>query len=265
MRKAGVGNPRLSIPSGRESAVHDSVHSITEVDDSQQFFQLNMLERGLYATFLASDTQAARYGSYFREYGVTPVLNAWNALVKDDHFRAETGSNPTKYVRSTGAPEKLQACLDIYREVRDPTWVNHQQLTRTLERHLKAFLKVAGRDALEIFRRGLEAQKNGWARGKKVDLVNLLTNDKVIRFAEMTAPAASTSAGMVYRLSLSQPDSRLPRSHSYAIRVDARRNGTVEGYVFPEGNPRAGVTTKVPAKAVATLLRDWTTYQQQHS
>ncbi len=245
--------------------MNDNVHTITEVDRSQQFFNLNMLERGLYATFLASDKETARYGTYFKEYGVMPVLNALNALVKDKHFRAETTVNPTKYTRSKGTlTETMEACLAIYQEVRDPAWANHKTVTRTLEKSLKAFIKQTGKDALDVFRRGLTAQKNGWARGKKLDLVNLMTNDKIIRLAEAIAPTPTTS-GMVYRLSLSQPDPRLPKCSSYAIRVDAKRNGTVEGYVFPEGNPNEGVTTKVPAKAVATPLRDWTTYQQQHA
>jgi hypothetical protein len=71
--------------------------------------------------------------------------------------------------------------------------------------------------------------------------------------------------GMVYRLNTSKPDPRLPTSTSYAIRVDTRNNGTLHGFVFPEGQPNHGILTTIPAKAITTQLQDWGTYQKQHA
>jgi hypothetical protein len=273
MKKAGVAFPGFLFPLAGSNFVNSHVNSIICIEKSQPFENLNMLERGLYATFLTETASINEYATLYREYGVATVMNAINALLADGHFRAETGSRPVKYARSQPKPKKSKSlspeflgdCLRVYKEVRDPNWVNHNTVTRALQKALTGFVNQVGQDnALDILKRGLIAQKNGWAKDRKVDFMNLLTNDKVIRFGEPTN-TTDTPEGMVYRLSISKPDPRLPTSTSYAIRVDARNNGTLHGFVFPEGQPNAGVITTIPAKAITTQLQDWSTYQQQHA
>jgi hypothetical protein len=244
--------------------MNDVVHTISNFPNGQRILNLNMLERGLYITILL--TPDIDFAQLYSEYGVTSSLNAINALIEDGYFRAETGSKPVRYTRVTDQPDKmLEECLRVYQEVRDPAWVSHHRMTRTLEKALKSFIKQAGRDAPDLLRIGLEGQKNDWARGKKLDLVNLLSNDKVLRYADRRQTTVATTEGMVYRLSVSKPDPRLPPASSYAMRVDARQNGSVEGYVFPEGHPQRGVSTTLPARALSTPLRDWSAYQEQYA
>jgi hypothetical protein len=273
MKKAGVAFPGFLFPLAGSNFVNDDVNSIICIEKSQPFENLTMLERGLYATFLSEATSINAYATLYKQYGVPAVTNAINALLVDGHFRAEKGSRPVRYERSPRkkksaalSDELLNDCLRVYQEVRDPHWVNHNTVTRALKKALTAFVQQVGQDnALDILKRGLNAQKNGWANGKKVDFINLLTNDKVIRFGEPTNDTTSTMQGMVYRLNTSKPDPRLPTSSSYAIRVDARNNGTLHGFVFPEGQPNHGILTTIPAKAITTQLQDWGTYQKQHA
>lgn len=272
LKKPGFAFPGFLSPLAGSVFVNNHVNSIICIGKSQPFENLNMLERGLYATFLTEAACINTYAAFYKQHGVQSVTNAINALVADGHFRAETASRPVRYERapqkkskSTGiTDELLEACMLVYKEVRAPHWVNHNSVTRALKKALAGFVQQVGEDdALGTLRRGLTAQRDGWAKDLKVDFLNLLTNDKVIRFGEQTTPTNDTTTGMVYRLNTGKPDPRLPTSSSYAIRVDARNNGTLHGFVFPEGQPDAGIITTIPAKSITTALQDWGAYQQQ--
>ena len=246
--------------------MNDKMNTTKCVPNGQTFHQLDMLERGLYATFVTIPNAINEYSQLMREYSPHAVMNAINAVVSDGFFRAETNSRPTRYAPVTPSNDTIiQACFDAYHELRDPSWTKHKILTRTMKKSLKAFIAQVGeKNAVPVFRRGIKAQADGWAKGKNVDLVNLLTNDKVIRFAEQVDDDPYTP-GMVYRLAVSKPDPRLREASSYAVRLDQRSNGTVEGYVFPEGEPSEGVTITVPTSALVTPLKSWGAYTRQFS
>jgi hypothetical protein len=235
------------------------------------FQALNMEERGLYATFAWDEKALSEYWSYFPSHNPVKVMKVISALENDGAIRAKPGTAPVRYERITQPKEPkverqadlMRACLDAYQEVKDPAWVTHHSVTRTLERALKSFITQVGEDAPNVMRRGLENQRRAWAAGKKLDLVNLLTNDKVIRFAEQSQH--TNQEGMVYRLSVGKPDPRLPDSRSYAMRVDARDQNRVTGFVFPEGRPSEGVTLELPVIALSTSLRPWAEYQAEHA
>ena len=232
-----------------------------------------MVQRGLYATFLHCVGEIDKHHEYYRRFGAHDVTAALKALVGDGHFRAEN-TRPVRYTknhqRTIKEPQDsemtrlVKQCFEAYHQVRDPAWTKHKLITRTIESTLKAFIKQVGSDAPAILRRGLEIQKREWAAGKSLSLVNLLTKDKVIHAAERAEDDIDSDGG-VYRLSIPKPHVDLPDSNSYAMRVDARDNGTVQGFVFPEGQPSAGVFLSLPALAVTTKLRSWDEYQRRNA
>lgn len=232
-----------------------------------------MVQRGLYATFLHCVGEIDKHHAYYKRFGAHDVTAALKALVDDGHFRAES-TRPVKYVKTEPVNNQaipqpsemtrlVKECFEAYHQVRDPAWTKHKLITRTIESTLKAFIKQVGSDAPAMLRRGLEIQKREWAAGKSLSLVNLLTKDKVIHAAER-AEDNTDSDGGVYRLNIPKPHIDLPDSNSYAMRVDARDNGTVQGFVFPEGQPSAGIFLSLPALAVTTKLRPWDEYQRRN-
>jgi hypothetical protein len=245
------------------------MHTIKIKGNDQHFENLTMLQRGLYATFLSGQNELDNHPSYYKEYGAGTVTQVIASMLADNVIKPALTKrgHPTRYVINSGAKEDplMQACLDVYNDVRDPAWVPHRRVTKALERALRSFIKQVGDDAPNIMRRGLEAQKRNWAGGKRVDLMNLLSNDKIIRFGDRPEQTAETTPGNVYRLSISKPHNQLPASNSYAIRVDSRNNGHVEGFVFPEGNPGEGLVLSVPTKALSTKLYSWSEYQQLYT
>ena len=230
-----------------------------------------MIERGLYATFLAQPDLINQTADLMRQHTTVAVMNAIAALTNDGLFRAEKNTRPVKYrptPRKRVHPHEqlMLDCLHAYNELRDAAWTKHRIVTRTLKKSLTAFITQVGPDnALDTFKRGIKAQADGWAKGKNVDLVNLLTNDKVIRFAEQATAANEYEPGMVYRLAIGKPHPQLRAATSYALRLDSRQNGTVTGLVFPEGDPSDGVLVSLPTGALATPIRDWSAYQHQLS